>query len=260
MRATSSVCWFVLGVVASLSPNHLLQGKEPEFRLDHFKVYKVRAAKVVKDGVALRGQFDKEARKAEISGPLYFANPVSKNKEKIHDKDAHLNWYRLSCEREPRRKVAVHNQFGEQTILIGQPAFLLAPTKKVHDKTAFPLSKHLDHFKAYRVIKGKAIEKEVTLVDQFGDEKNAVLKPVLFCVPVAKSHGGKSIKIVNEKDHLVVYELKPHEHEIKFETSDQFSENTLKTTVCVWLCVPSAKTKYEEVRGRTRKKDDAAKQ
>jgi len=111
-------------------------------------------------------------------------------------------------------------------------------------------SKYLDHFKAYRVIEGKAIEKEVTLVDQFDKEKNVVLRPVLFCVPVAKTHGDKTTKIINARDHLVVYELKPQEHDVKFEVSDQFSENTLKTSACVWLCVPSAKLKFEEIKRR----------
>lgn len=249
MKAKAT-CWVAMVFVVLLSSNHAVEGKDLKFRLDHFKVYKVRAAKEVSDGVVLRGQFDKEGRKSEINGPLYFANPVSKNKEEIVDKNAHLNWYRLSGEREPRRAVVLRNQFGEQKLLLGQPDFLLAPTKKKHGADTYPRSRSLDHFKAYKVIEGKAIEKEVTLVDQFDDEKNVVLRPVLFCVPVEKTHGGKAFKIINKRDHLVVYELKPQEHEVKFEVSDQFSENTLKTSACVWLCVPSVKLEFEEIKRR----------
>lgn len=214
------------------------------FRLDHFKVYEVEAAKPVEAVVALKGQFDRGFLKAEIAGPVFFSNNVSKNGARIYDPNAHLNWYKLAGEKEPQRKVGVVNQFGEQTVLVDQPAFLLAPAKKTHDRKTYPTSARLDHFKAYKVIEGKKIGKTVTLVDQFGEERNVVIQPVLFCVPVAKQHGDRTTKIVNQRDHLVVYALNPEEHEVKFETSDQFGTNTQKTMKCVWLCVPTLKLKW----------------
>lgn len=247
MKVTSLVCAVVLGLVC-VAPNHLLSGKEPEFRLDHFKVYRVTAAQDVEDRVALKGQFDRDYRRVKISGPQYFSNPVSKNGEDVLDKNAHLNWYKLEGEEEPQRAVRFRNQFGEQSMVIGPAALLAVPTKKAHDNDTFPLSERLDHFKFYRVVEGKSLEKEVTLADQFGKEKNIVIRPVGFCLPVSKTHDRSTTKIVNERDHLVVYLLKRQEHEVKFETSDQFGTNTLKTSHCAWLCVPSEKTAFEEVK------------
>jgi hypothetical protein len=236
-------------MVACLAAVNPLSGQERQFKLDHFKVYQVESAERVEDTVALQGQFDKEYKKAAISGPLFFANPVSKNDGKIQDPNAHLNWYRLRQEeREPTRRVSVENQFGKQQLVIDIAALLAVPTKKSLDGRTY-VPEGLDHYKVYRVVEGKPVNKKVALVDQFGRENNIAIRPVFFCVPVSKQHGSRTNKIVNERDHLVVYLMERRKHEIKFETSDQFGVNTLKTRACPWLCVPSLKTKFEVVKG-----------
>ncbi|MBC7965231.1 MAG: hypothetical protein H7Z17_04820 [Fuerstia sp.] len=207
-----------------------------DFKLDHFKVYDVKDTKVAVT-VALHGQFDKEAVKANLVALTHFANPVSKNKEPIRDKNAHLTWYRIEQEmKEPKREIEIENQFGKHRLVLGQPKFLLAPAEKKEPGSAFP--KELDHFKVYEVLKGESVGKTVSLEDQFGIEgKVDVSLPKFFCVPVDKQHGDKLTKIRNGEDHLAVYEIASTSR----LTLDQFGEHKLAFEPCEMLCVPSKK-------------------
>ena len=217
----------------------------PEFKLDHFHVYKVDEGPSLDAVVSLKGQFDEKDVPARIKGPVFFANPVEKNRGKIIDENAHLNWYKLTQEvEEPKRTVLVRNQFNDgepQRLILGQPEFLLVPTKKVHDDKVFPIAEGLDHFKVYRVLEATPVNETVTLRDQFGAGRNIAERPVFFCVPVSKTHNDKTFRISNPRDHLTVYSMKPARKEIKFEVSDQIGQNTLKTTQSQWLCLPSLK-------------------
>lgn len=215
-----------------------------DFRLDHFKVYVVKE-QPVEHVVAYKGQFDKEPNKVALRVITHFANPVSKNGEKILDKNAHLTWYAFRPEREdPKRVVVIENQFGPQKLIIGQARWLLVPTHKLEKGSEFP--KRLDHYVGYVVLEGKSIGKAVSLEDQFGGEKeSAVRLPKVFCVPVEKYHADKVTKIINERDHLTVYDITPREHETKIKTMDQFGDHGLAVLKSVWLCVPTAKLEFE---------------
>lgn len=222
----------------------------PEFRLDHFLVYKVAADPGSGATVGLRGQFDKDTVVGFVRGPVYFANPVIKNRGKINDETAHLNWYLLR-ERieEPKRIVVIRNQFrkGEpQKLVIGQPEFLLVPTLKAHGDKKFPVSERLDHYKVYKVLSEEAVVEDVVLKDQFGGSENVTRKAVYFGVPVRKKHDDKVFEIKNERDHLTVYEIKPTKADVKIEVADQIGKNTLTVSSTVWLCVPSVKDSFTE--------------
>ncbi len=207
-----------------------------EFKLDHFKVYDVKDTRV-SITVALHGQFDKEPVKAQVVALTHFANNVSKNREAVHDRTAHLTWYRLEQDLdEPKREVEVENQFGTQRLVLGQPKYLLAPAEKREEGSAFP--KELDHFKVYEVLDGKPVEKVVALADQFGVEREVeVGLPKFFCVPVEKHVDGKVTKIINREDHLTVYEIawRPR------VAIDQFGDHKLAFEPCEMLAVPSKK-------------------
>jgi hypothetical protein len=218
-----------------------------DFRLDHFKVYVVKETPV-EHVVAFKGQFDREPTKVALRAITNFANPVSKNGEGILDKNAHLTWYLFKTEREnPKRVVLFENQFGRQKVIIGQPRWLLVPTQKLEEGSEFP--RRLDHYVGYEVLEGKSIGKAVSLEDQFGAEKeSAVRLPKVFCVPVEKTHGDRVSKIINERNHLAVYDITPREHEVRIKTKDQFDDRIVAVLKSVWLCVPSAKIEYEEIK------------
>ena len=214
-------------------------------KLDHFKVYKqyyYTEEKPLK--VKLKGQFDKAALPAAIEHMPYFANPASKNKSRILDKNAHLAFYGLHGRREPRRVVLLRNQFGLQRLIIGDPVFLLVPSQKLERGSSFP--RRLDHFKAYRVLRGELIDRTVLLADQI-DPKNKVEvdEPVLFCVPVSKTHGRRVTRIVNPRAHLTFYSITPHVYREHKVSRDQFGEHKLLLATSVFLGVPTEKLGFD---------------
>ena len=252
-RTSTRVVAVLVGLVAVLGQFGRGRAEDlPAFRVDHFKFYRATTEMTQPTPVILKGQFDKEAVRANVGRLMFFANPVSKNGEKILDPNAHLSGSALMRpEPEPNRVVVVRNQFlkGEpQELRIGPPALLLVPTAKRHADQEYPLSERLDHYKCYRVQEAKSVEHKVTLVDQFDKEENLAGRPVLFCVPVSKRHADKESKVLNERDHLTVYLLERHKHDLKIEVKNQIGRHKVAIGECVWLAVPSVKEKWEPVK------------
>ncbi len=214
--------------------------------LDHFKFYDV-ANQRVGVRVGLQGQFDKEREVVELTYLNLFANPVSKNKEPIYNKNAHLSWYDIfDPAPDPIRHVVAGNQFAKkQELYIGRACALLVPTWKVEKGSAFP--KKLDHYKVYQVLRGEDVEPRVSLKDQFGSDKPEVYAPMFFAVPVTKWAGGKTYKIQNEKAHLLIYRIDPGMNQRTIKTSDQFGRRYVQVFRSVLLGVPSLKLKWKEV-------------
>jgi hypothetical protein len=215
-----------------------------DFKIDHFKFYKLFAEKRIDTTIAIKGQFDEEAMRSRIVGPWLFANPVINDRGKIRDKNAHFTAYFILDGREPKRTVTFSNQFGDQKAVIGRAELFLAPTAKNHKDERFPVSKQLDHFKCYRVEDAEMLNRKVKLTDQFKEEeKNIALRAVYFCVPVEKTHKDRVTKIKNARDHLVLYELKAHTSTPTFDigTADQFDDPRGEVYTVMWLGVPTEK-------------------
>jgi hypothetical protein len=213
--------------------------------LDHFHFYKVEPQPTKQD-VSLHGQFDKEASvPAHLPTITYFANPVSKDGDKIHNRLAHLTWYTLEQRlQEPKRVVDFENQFGKQEIVIGQPVALLVPTEKIEQGSKPP--EKVDHYKVYEVLKSKQIERKVTLKDQFGGEEGVPIgKTMFFAVPVTKKHGETVTKIVNPKGHLTIYAIRPKPLKKPQETIDQFGKHKLTILESDMLALPTIKLGFK---------------
>ena len=227
----------------------------PKFKIDHFKVYKTDTLKaVIPFAVKVSDQFDLTAPRPAT--PLfieYFANPVSKNGEKIIDSTAHLTWYRLKEDTLVRpRWVRITNQFGTFRWSLGEAVYLLVPTHKIEPNIPFPDTLRLDHFKCYEVLAMDPIQREVTLVDQFDKkltrkEEAIVDRPLFLGVPVMKN--GRPIK--NRSDHLACYHISvspgpipPRPMNVIFR--NQFVQDTLTTRESYMLCVPSKKSLLKE--------------
>jgi hypothetical protein len=215
--------------------------------LDHFQVYTVKKVAVSFD-VRLTDQFDPAAKKGQVVAITHFSNPSRKvhgsTSFGIQNTNAHLTWYGLKQPLpEPVRTVRFRNQFGQHSVDIRDPLFLLVPTQKTsHAGSQFP--KTLDHYKCYAVIKVNTAPPlpVVKLGDQFGTRTAQVGKPVLFCNPVRKQRKDeKPPALFDAKTHLAIYALPAAPKVVSIKTKDQFGERALNVLSSVMLAVPTEK-------------------
>ena len=113
------------------------QGECP--RPDHFLCYDAKGEGSLRLDVDLLDQlgFDDSVR---VGGAKLFCNPVDKNGEGVIDAQSRLTCYRIWAEkdwrywwlpRKPKETVAVENQFGPQTLELGNARLLCVPTEQI---------------------------------------------------------------------------------------------------------------------------------
>lgn len=196
--------------------------------------------------VYLQTQFDRETDLSYLECLTWFANPVSKNREPMYDKNAHLASYRLfQPAPEDMRTVDLDNQFGKQKIITGEVLYLLAPARKI--ERGSKLSKKLNHYKVYKVLDGKSVKTDVKLEDQFGKNKVTVSSPYAFAAPAEKRHDGQVFPVNNKKAHLVLYKITPNRIEKTKTTKDQFGKHQLNFQYSFLLAVPSIKLEWNVI-------------
>lgn len=235
---------FVLAIALALAAT----GCPPTLTVQHFRVYEVER-RPIEARVLLTDQLDPAAKEARLTVLSHFANPSRKvhsgHTAGVDRPDEHFDWYALDQPQpEPRRTVRFENQFGQHSVDIREPRFLLVPAQKTsHPGSRFP--DQLDHYKCYRII---AINTApplpvVTLGDQFGSQSGVQVKdPVLFCIPVKKEREGEPPKeIINDFDHLAIYDLPPMPVQQQITTRDQFGDRPLSVLHSVMLAVPTEK-------------------
>ncbi|HEX6904226.1 MAG TPA: hypothetical protein VF789_31240 [Thermoanaerobaculia bacterium] len=215
--------------------------------LDHFQVYTVQQVDV-SFAVRLTDQFDPAAKKGQVVAITHFSNATRKvhgsTQVGIKDTNAHLTWYTLKqAQAEPRRTVRFRNQFGQHSVDIRDPRFLLVPTHKTsHAGSQFP--KNLDHYKCYEVITVNTAPTlpVVKLGDQFGSRTGQVGKPLFFCTPVRKQRSDeKPPELFDAKTHLAIYALPAMPRAVSIKTRDQFGPRQLNVLRSVMLAVPTEK-------------------
>ncbi len=216
-----------------------------ELQLDYFQIYNV-TNQWVNHTVYLKTQFDPQPDLGHLKYLIWFANSARKNGEPFYDKKAHLAIYYLyQPAPEQMREVALENQFGKQKIIAGEAFCLLAPAMKIGRGSRFP--KKLDHYKAYHVLDGKPVNKDVKLKDQFGVNKVKVTYPYAFAAPAEKRHEGRVIPVRNKKTHLILYKITPYRIEKMRTTYDQFGRHQLNFNWSFLLAVPSLKLQWREI-------------
>jgi len=217
-----------------------------DLKLDYFKFYDVENRDAAAD-VTLRGQFDKRPQRMQLRLLDFFANPVSKNREPLYDRNAHLTWYRGVQPAEPIRHAVIENQLGQFEIRTGTGYGLLVPTQKIEEGSAFP--KELDHFKVYRlaeVIQPPNIA--LSLRDQFGSDEVKLNYPLYFAVPVVKRYGEKTCDIQNERAHLLIFSITNKELAKTIKVRNQFTRSTsLRVVRSLMLGVPSVKQEWKQL-------------
>jgi hypothetical protein len=125
----------VSGPVALAVPTWKLSpgNHTPPAGLDHFLLYEVIGG-YMNVTVGLNDEFDNKTQ-VFIYRPLFFANPVQKKYGNITinitDPYAHLVFYGIRAG-DFWQVVQVNNQFGNQTLLVGNPALLAVPSLKLN--------------------------------------------------------------------------------------------------------------------------------
>ena len=145
--------------------------------------------------------------------------------------------------------MVVRNQFGEMSLIVKDPEYLLAPASKNQSpQSPNPPGIVPDHFKCYQV-EGGAPPFGVILTDQFGTYSAAIIKPVYLCNPVEKELQNGSIFFISKpNEHLVCYEINiPAPPGITLDFQDQFATETINLVHIPFLCVPSEKDEVVQV-------------
>jgi hypothetical protein len=165
---------------------------------DHFQAYPTSAASGV-DGpiVQIEDQFGSQT--TDLGAPIRFLVPADKNDEGIADPISHLTCYQIT-DGIAGPDVISTNQFGAQTLALGDPDSLCVPTEKLIS----PGVVDLDHYKCY-VASGAQIDLGVTILDQFQGRSALVIEPKLFCTPANKNGEG----IDDAINHLTCYSTTP---------------------------------------------------
>jgi len=235
----------VSGPIALLLPTQKVVpgGHQPPVNLDHYLLYEVLEGDYVDEVVSLKDQFDDEPQEAFVDWPMYFANPVQKtykgNVTEIVNSETHLVFYAINASFSGQ--VDIVNQFGEQTLdvytLFGYGG-IAVPSEKLA-----PPVPPLDHFKCYNVMDAPPlVDVYVYLEDQFTWYDAQVLEADWFCNPVEKSVMGIPWPIVNEDNHLTVYNITPDYQDYWYvEVDNQFGYQELTVYGPVALAAPTWK-------------------
>ena len=213
--------------------------------LDYFQIYDL-ATKPADAVVQVKGQFDSRRVPIRLSVLEYFATPVSKNGEALHDRHAHFAWYTGVDPAQPIRQVVVNNQLGSFRVCTGAGNGLLVPTQKIEQGSRYPDT--LDHYKVYRLTDVETIQRtSVNLRDQFGASRLRLLAPVYLAVPVEKRHDTEAFPIRNETAHLLLFAVTTLDVERpKISIWNQFDKRkSLDLLRAVMLAVPCAKGEWK---------------
>ena len=213
------------------------------FTINHFNVWRDGLIEPVAIPVFLRDQFgDAHHDAVELE---WFAVPVDKNQEGVVDPRAHLTWWRITDDGTfASRRVVVMNQFGDFTLDVFSPEYLLNPAlKNAQPGTIEPLPDDThDHYKCYRV-EGDAVGAPVALGEQFGFFSDVVLEPLYLCNPAEKTDpAGNVFPIQKPEEHLVCYRTElPDPLTVFISATDQFGYFELPLVSREMVCVPSFK-------------------
>ena len=198
----------------------------------------VEPIKIVKAEV--KGQFGALQLRSEIIHMI--GNPAEKNGEPFDEEYAymHLSGYELDVSPPFQATVLISNQFGEVTVELSKPVFLLMPAFKSHDPKLPDDKPKGPHFLCYFVPQGPTLDKTVKLSDQFLTQEVENPRLAYLGVPVDKNGEG----MWNEDVHLALYDIPPFELNppITVFIRDQFQkEQKLTAMRSVFLAVPSTK-------------------
>jgi hypothetical protein len=225
----------VYGPIALAVPTTKEEHEAP-VGLDHYLLYEVDNPQYQGVAINLTDQFGGEPEFI-VTETAFFANPVQKtykgNVTEIVNPDVHAVGYWITGA-SFGTQIQVDNQFGNQTLDVSDPAFLVVPSEKLA-----PPVPPLDHFKCYEVADAlPLVDVYVELTDQFTWYDAQVLEADWFCNPVQKN----SEEIVNDDNHLTVYNITPDYQDYWYvEVFNQFGYQQMEVYGPVALAAPTWK-------------------
>jgi len=250
--------------IATTATTGTVPQPEHDYKLDHFKFWKLQEPIPFHETMQLLGQCDgKKPWKAFIGPARYIGNPVVKthldgDKKRV-DIKYQLHYIAYSIvgkeESQPKRKVTFSNQFThneQQTWTVDGPEYLLVPAGKTLEGE--PQAQQGDHFACYPVIDPHPVEVNVTLEDEIDTHLKRVepvklLMPKYFCMPVEKRREGKDPEPRRNPDsHLAIYSFKGDtlKPPMTVNSIDQLTKRQRpRIQQSEWLAVPSLKSKCE---------------
>jgi hypothetical protein len=210
---------------------------------DHYKVYRVLNPQTAVVPIVLSDQFVTNVVH-DATVLEWFQNPTVKQVPGqppfvITNDRLHYTWWRINPH--PfQATVQALNQFGDQTLQVGPPRYLLNPATK-NDPGPIPVA---NHYKCYDCV-GQPVNRPVTLTDQFGIWQAQATVPRFFCNPVLKENqlNGNVYPILDPMQHYVIYELEPPDPRLfNGVVTDQFlQQRVLELQPGRFLAVPTHK-------------------
>jgi hypothetical protein len=178
----------------------------------------------------------------KIDGPLAFP---------ITDPRTHYAWWEISPQ-PYSNTVVVSNQFGDQTLIVGDALYLWTPALK-NESGPLPVQ---NHYKCY-ACQGQPVNRPVGLQDQFDQPgfffQTNVLFPRFLCNPVEKQlPSGLTFQVIDPDRHYVVYDFNPIDTRLNTAVMmDQFAQGPMELQPSRLLAVPSFKHLITATSSRT---------
>jgi cysteine-rich repeat protein len=177
--------------------------------LNHFVCYEAHADPAVISGVSLSDELY-PASTVDVIELRRLCAPADKMGEDPtapSDPD-HLAGYKIKQTAPATSTIVgqtIVNQFGTFVVQVKKPEYLLVPSAKGLAGPPPPLAPAaIDHFKCYKVVKGKFKQDGVAVIDQFQTLSLDVKKPLRLCVPADKNGEG----ILNAETHLTCFKAR----------------------------------------------------
>jgi hypothetical protein len=104
---------------------------------NHYHCYAVKQVQTKPRTVGLIDQFQ-SAHPVTVANPVMLCAPVQKNEEKSPDMTTHLTCYQVEGAKPVNKRVQVTNQFGTQTLDVGDSRMLCVPSLKSLDIGPIP--------------------------------------------------------------------------------------------------------------------------
>ena len=158
---------------------------------------------------------------------------------------------------QPAATITLEDQFNEdapQTVSVGEPVMICAPTAKTVEGEEFPIEDEEEHYTLYTA-PGVASPRSVLVTDQFGtDAPWQVTTPKYVMVPTAKTVDGVTFDDRVDLNHYWCYEANGPRVNVSATLSDQFSgPDDVRITTPTLFCNPAEKVHANE---RFRIEDD----
>jgi hypothetical protein len=177
--------------------------------LNHFVCYEAHADPAIIAGITLDDGFGPST--VEMKELRRLCAPADKDGEDptAPQDPEHLAGYTIKQTAPAPTTFAaqvITNQFGTFTVDVKKAQYMLVPSAKSRNAPPAPLvNPQLDHFKCYKVTKGK-FKRDALLpaIDQFQNLSLQVRKPLRLCTPADKNDEG----IINPVNHLTCFKAR----------------------------------------------------